>query len=340
MKENSGPATQLLRPILDTYRNSAFAIVGCHADGIGRPSCELDVVVVINEKRRNSTVRIGDVYLDLMFAPEREVLRPTNPEHSVSLARAKTVRDTTLVLSTSIASNLAILTSSARSSSNRRLAAALKSLSRASDALSKGSHLDADYWLLMASYDYAYSYIFSKETSPSPSHLLNQLKERSRGASRTFESFSKGAGLETASRANCQSRLDAVGVLYDVLSGDHERRDRKGRGAGGDGATKQVWSTVRLSCVELKTKDLAERVEHAECYSYLGTEMLNALRELTTLEGGTSRRVLGPEALAAGKDRLLGERLLRDMGFARDRDAIKEGIGLLRAQVSGLARRG
>ena len=332
-KESSGPAAQLLRPILDTYRNSAFAVVGCHAVGMERPSCELDVVVVTNERRASSTVRIGDVFLDLVFVTERDILRPTNPEHAVSLARAKTVRDTSLVLSTSVAANLAILPASARLSSSGRLASALKSLSRASEALGKDSVLDADFWLLCASYDYAYSWLLSNEVAPSPSHLLNQLKDQSSGASKGFESFSKGAGLESASRDNCGSRLEAVGVLYDVLAGGNERGGKEGRGVGA------AWSKAKLDCVGSKAKDLGEMIDHAECYSYLGTEMLNALRELAFRERGRSRKVLGPAGLVAGRERLLGERLLKDLGLAREKDIIIEGVELVRTQVSSLARR-
>ena len=178
MKEAHVPVAQLLRPILDTYRSSAVAVVGCHAQALERPSCELDLVVVAHEKRSTSTVRIGDVFLDLLFSSEREVLKPSNPEHSVSLAHARTIRDTSLILSTSLASNLALLAISARRSSSQRLTSALKSLSRAEEALSRDSAIDADYWLLSAAYDYAYSWLFSREVPPSPSHLLDQLKGR------------------------------------------------------------------------------------------------------------------------------------------------------------------
>jgi hypothetical protein len=329
MREATGPATQVLRPVLDTYRSSAVAVVGCHAGGIQRPSCELDVVVVAGERRPPSTLRIGDVFIDLFFASEKEVLKPTSPEHAVSLAHAKTVRDTSLVLSTSLASNLAVLSASSKRSSNQRLAAALKSLGRAEEALVKGATLDADYWAMSAAYDCAYSWLYSRETSPSPSHLLQQLKGQSKGALRTFEAFSKGAGLESASRANCRARLEAVAVLYDVLGGGHE----------GAAPVRPIWSKVRLDCVGSKAAELGQRVEHAECYSYLGTESLNALRDLAAREGGASRKPAGPASLAGGERRLLGERLLRDLGLVRDRRTIREAVDLLKSQVSGLARK-
>ncbi|MGP8124764.1 MAG: hypothetical protein ACLQEQ_02720 [Nitrososphaerales archaeon] len=331
MRETSGPAARLLRPILDTYRSSALAIVGCHARGLERPSCELDVIVVTNERRLNSTVRIGEVFLDLFFVSEKEVLKPLSPEHAVSMAHAKTVRDTSLLLSTSLASNLAVLASSAKRSSSLRLASALKSLGRAEEALSKSTDVDVDvdYWLLSAAYDYAYSWLYSREIPPSPSHLLGQLKSQSKVAAKGFESFSTGVGLENSSRASCGSRLDGVAVLYDVLWGGHE----------GARTVRPTWSSTRLECVGSKARDLNQRIEHAECYSYLGMEMLNALRQLAAREGGASKTGVGPSALTTGKNRLLGDRLLKDMGLARDRDSLKEALEMVRSQVSQLARK-
>lgn len=329
MKGAQGPAAQLLRPILDTYRSSALAVVGCHARGVERPSCELDVVVVTNEKRPNSTVRIGEVFLDLFFVSEREILKPSNPEHSVSLAHAKTVRDTSLILSTSLASNVAVLANSAKRSSGQRLASALKSLGRAEEALAKGSAIDADYWLLSAAYDYAYSLLYSREVPPSPSHLLSQLKSQSKTAPKSFESFTMGASLGNSSRMSCGSRLDGVAVLYDVLGGGHE----------GAKAIRPMWSATRLECVSLKARDLNQMIEHAECYSYLGTEMLNALGQLATREGQTTKTGMGPGALTTGKNRLLGDRLLKELGLIRERDSLKEALELVRAQVSRLARK-
>ncbi len=328
MKGAQGPVTQLLRPILDTYRGSALAVIGCHARGLERPSCELDVVVVTNEKRPNSTVRIGEVFLDLFFVSEKEVLKPSNPEHSVSLACAKTVKDTSLILSTSLASNVAVLASSAKRSSSQRLASALKSLGRAEEALSKGSAIDADYWLLYAAYNYAYSLLYSGEVPPSPSHLLCQLKSQSKTAPKSFESFTTGAGLENSSRMSCGSRLEGVAVLYDVLGGGHE----------GAKAIRSTWSATRFECVSSKTRELNQRIEHAECYSYLGTEMLNALGQLTAREGRATKLGMGPSALTTGETVLLGDRLLKELGLVRESDSLKEALKLVRAQVSRLAR--
>ncbi len=325
-----GPSPHmLLRPVLDMYRGVPVAIVGCRSVGLARASCETDVLVVTSERRPAVTIKTGGGYTDILFVPEREVLTPSNPEHTVALSHARIVRDSSLILSTSLASNLAISGAAAGRSSARRLASALKSLGRVQDALGRGAHVDADYWLLSASYDFAYAWLYSGETSPSPSHLLTQLKGMSRRGQKGFEAFSAGAALSGASRANCRSRLDGLAVLYDVVGGGHERRP----------IGRQFWSASRLASITAKAGDLTERVELAECYAYLGTEVLNCLRELARLEVGEAKRAAGPAALSTGGERLLGDRLLRDLGLSRQKGELQSAAATVKSQVSSLARR-
>ena len=324
-----GPTSQILGPILDTYRGSALAIVGCHAKGVQRNSCELDVLVVTNERRPNVTIKIGGVFIDLFFATEAETLKPTNPEHAVSMAHAKTVKDSSLLLSTSITSSVALLQSNSRRSSVRRLASALKALGRAEEALIGRAMVDADYWLLSATYDCAYSWLYSREVTPSPSHLLSQLKTHSEELLKSFVTFSKGAGLGSSSRKNCNTRLDALGVLYDVLGGRYV----------GTGNWRLAWSNTRFRSVGLKVKELGAKMEHAECYSFLGTEVLNALKQITLSERTRLKEHSGPSTLTSGASKLFGEKLLAELGLVRERDTLEESIELLRAQISKLARR-
>ena len=323
MKGKSEPATTLLRPILDTYMDSAVALVGCTARGLDRYSCEYDVLVVTKDKLPPTSLKFGDVYADLIFVSENDVLKPGKPEQSISVALAKPVRDTTLVLSTGIAANLAVLSESARKASAARLGSALKILGRAEEAIAKKSILDADFWLLAGSYEFAYAWLLSKEVLPSPSHLLSQLRRVSRGASRWFEGFSMGAGLEAAGRAGCGARLEGVTVLHDLI----RERPETGPGAA-------TWPVARTETLSAKADELVTRIELAECYSYMGQELIDAILALLR---PVSKRSIG--ALASGKDALLGERLIRQLGLARNEKAIRTGLDSLKEQVSHLARR-
>ncbi len=323
MKGKPGPASTLLRPVLDTYMDSAVALVGCASRGLERYSCEHDVLVVTKEKLPPTSLKIGDVYADLTFVSENDVLKPAKPEHALSVALAKPVRDTTLVLSTGIAANSAVFSESAKKASGARLASALKILGRAEEAMAKKATLDADFWLLAASYEFAYAWLLSKEVLPSPSHLLSQLRDVSRGSPRGFEGFSIGAGLESAGRAGCGARLEGVTVLHDLI---RERPE--------SGSASAMWPAARTGILSAKANELVTRVELAECYSYLGQELVDAVLALLKPHSG---RNLG--SLASGGDALLGERLIRQLGLARDDKAVRAGLDSLKERVSSLARK-
>jgi hypothetical protein len=323
MKGKSGPATIFLRPILDTYMDAAVALVGCTSRGLERYSCEYDVLVVTKEKAPPNSLRIGDVFVDISFLSENDVLKPTNPEHALSLAFAKPVRDTTLVLSTSSATNSAVLSETARKAGGARLASALKILGRAEEALARKALIDADFWLLASSYEFGYAWLLSKEVLPSPSHLLSQLRGTSRGAPRGFEGFSVGAGLESAGRAGCGARLEGVTVLHDLL-----RKRSEG------GAAVPTWSPVKTEILSAKANELITRVELAECYSFLGQELIDDILGILRL-----RPKMNLDSLMTGKHALLGERLVRQLGLARSEKAIRAGLDAVKYQVSLLARK-
>jgi hypothetical protein len=302
---------------------SAVALVGCGSRGLARYSCEFDVLVVTSEKRPRTSVKMGDAYADVFFATENEVLRPPDPEVAVAVAAAKPIRDSALLLSTGTAACLATFSESAKAASHNRLASALKTTVRAEEHLSKGALIDADLWLLAASYEFAYALLLSKEVVPSPSHLLQQLRGVSRGASKGFEGFTRGAGLEAATRAACGARFDALAVLHDLL--------REGSGSVG---AETEWPEARTDILRAKTEELIARVELAECYSFLGQELVD---DLLAIQRGHPRKSVG--SLVGGEGGLLGERLVRQLGLSRGEQSIRAGLEGLRRQVVLLTKK-
>lgn len=322
MKGKAGPVADHLRPILDTYGDAAVALVGCASRGVERYSCEFDVLVVTSERRPPVTIRMGDTYADVAFVPEKDILKPADPEHALSLAFAKPVRDTSLVLSTSSATNEATISESAAKASRTRLASALKALGRAEAALTGKATVDADFWLVASAYEFAYAQLLSREVPPSPSHLLSQLRD-SRGDSRVFEGVTMGSGLEAAGRAGCGARLEGVAVLHDLL--------RQGSGAE---AAQSGWPKARSELMAAKANELVTRVELAECYSFLGQELVDAVLELLR------RHPKGTlTTLTSGRDMLLGERLVRQLGLVRDEGRIRASLEVLKGQVGVLAKK-
>lgn len=321
--KGKSPAASYLRPVLDTYMGSAVAVVGCASRGIERYSCELDVLVVTDDRRPPTSLRLGDSYADVAFIPEKEVLKPTSPERALAIATAKPVRDSALIFSTGSATSLATFSDSAKVACRTRLTSALKTVVRAEESLAKGSHVDADFWLLAASYEFAYALLLSRETIPSPSHLLSQLRSASKGAPKSFEGVSIGAGLEASTRAACGTRLDGLAVLHDLV-----------REGSTSPTSDSEWTPARLEILNAKARELVTRAELAECYSYLGQELVDDLIAVQRLH---PKRSLG--SLTTGENKLLGERLVRQIGLARSEKSIRAGLDVLRRQVVLLTKK-
>jgi hypothetical protein len=322
VKGKAGQAATILRPLLDSYMDAAVAIVGCAARDLSRYSCEFDLVVVTDERRPSTSIRLGGVFADINFITDKEVLKPQSPEHALALALAKAVRDTSLIISTGSATSAATFSESAESASRARMSSALKTLGRSDEALSRGALIDADFWLLAASYEFGYALLLKKEVLPSPSHLLSQLRGSSKGALQGFEGVSMGAGLEAAGRAGCGARLEGVVVLHDLL-----------RGGSGPSPADSGWPPARTEILSAKAQELVTRIELAECYSFLGQELVDAMLALLR-----TRPKQSLTTLTAGKDRLLGERLVRQLGLVRREAAVRSGLDVLRKQVAALAK--
>lgn len=321
MKGRTGQASTLLHPILDSYMDAAVGVVGCSSRGIDRYSCEFDIVVVTADRLPPTSLKYGDVYVDATFVTDKDVLKPASPEHSLSLAYLKPVRDASLLLSTAAAASAAVLEESASKASRTRLATSLKALGRAEASLAKEELVDADFWLLDAAYEFAYALLYSRESLPSPSHLLAQLRASAAGLPQGFEGVSMGAGLEAAGRAGCGARLEGVGVLHDLL--------RETSGASADSG----WSDVKSEIMAAKARELMTRIELAECYSYLGQELVEGILAVQRIR---PNRTLTD--LTAGTDRLLGERVVRQLGLAREKGPVQTGIEILKKQVASLSK--
>lgn len=330
----AGPRTLVdrLKPVLDTYSDCPVALVGCRSLGIERESCEYDILVVSDERRRDNSVRAGDQYLDISFVSEKEALKPSDPERAVAMAYARTVRDSALLLSSGCSAAKAILSDSSARSAEGRLALSLKAMGRADEALSRQAVRDADFWLLAAAYDFAFAWLYSLEVMPSPSHLLGQLKDNVGGHSGMFEAFVGAAGLDQASRASCEARLDSVAVLYDVLDTPGQDMESEGRGR------------INYEVAKRKAASLADGAQLADCYAFLGCEVVEALPHMLEPRKAAGGRVQEQSMLVSllskGEDKMISETVIDGLGIRRPRESVEVALKSLRHQVSELARMG
>jgi hypothetical protein len=322
---------RLTRAVLDTYLNTAVGLVGCRSRGLGRRGCEYDLLIVGHEARPSISLKMGQEYADLYFVTEEEALKPADPELAVSLAYVRYVRDSSWVLSTASSACRAMLSERSRQSAEGRLASSLKMLGRADEAISVGSTVDADFWLLSASYEFALAWLYGDETPPSPSHLLAQLKETQSRSARRFVAFSRAAGLEQASRGACEARLEGLSVLFDIAdTPKEESADRL-----------PATTRARFDIVKRKAQDMLSAMQPVDCYSFLGHVVCTVFPSLQVQRKGERRKDRDAAMIVtgiAGEGRLLSERVVRQLGLVRSDRTVRRGIDALRDEVTRLAK--
>jgi hypothetical protein len=328
------PNTQTILSVLKTYPSNDVAIIGCHTARISRKSCEYDLLVVSRDPTPPKYVRAGEFYAKIIFRSEKEI-HDQEPGLGASLARATVLRDSSLLLGSTVADCKRKFKDSCGKAAESHLAAALKALGRVDENV--GQNLpEADFWLTSAATDLCAAEIFSSLQVPSPSHLFAQMKGLSKRKPATFKEWTDAAGFKLASRTSCENRLEALSVLYDVLrttTMDMPMSLKFGR----------YRSEDAIAVVRGKALELIEARETVECYSFLGYEIVRTVLDLHAMHCYVLKRepdhsnVTGE--LTSGPDRLISDELLGGMGIARQSELVKAGAESLRSAVSALAAR-
>jgi hypothetical protein len=332
--ERVDASVQTIIPVLKTFASDEVAIIGCHVSNLSRRSCEYDLLLVEKDRVPEKFVRVGDVYAELIFRTEKELEDP-DPGLALELSSAVSLRDNSLRLATAITHCRRVFKANCRKATETHLASALKALARVDDTLSEKKLLEADLWLLSAGYDFAQAELLSRGTIPRPSHLLYQMKSVSKGRGAGFRQWAGACGLELASRASCEIRLEAVSIIYDVL---------RTTGAGPSLSMRLGRYASRESSEILgaKANEILASMESAECYSFLGQEVTKSLLDLYLLRA--SRRSREPDYdvtgdLTAGKDRLISMDVIKALGLVRTEQIIRTASEGLKSSVSLLAKR-
>jgi len=206
---------QTILSVLKTYPSSDVAVVGCHAARISRESCEYDLLVVSRDPTPPKYVRAGDFYAEIFFRSEAELRNP-DPELGASVAKARVLRDGSLLLAGMVANCERRFKEYCVKAAESHLASALKALGRVDGELAKNPP-EADFWLVSAAADLALSEIYSSQQVPSPSHIFSQMKGLSKSKSGSFREWTEASGFKIASRESCENRLEALSVLYDIM---------------------------------------------------------------------------------------------------------------------------
>ena len=322
-------------PALKTFPTNDVAIIGCHALNLSRRSCEYDLLIVNHDPIPEKYIKVADVYARIVFRNERDVRQP-DPELALTLASAVPLRDSSLLLASATADCKRSFIANCRKSMESRLASSLKSLARADELVSEKETREADLSLLSAARDFAYAELLMGGVTPSPSHLLGQIKALPKRRPSSFKYWADAFGLELASRVSCENRLEGLSVIYDVV-----RTSRIGE------ETAPLFGRYReLEAVQVmgaKSAELLDSMQSAECFAYLGQEVVRSLFDLYILhvskigiEKDYSRVI---RELTVGSDRLISEEVVKSLGLVRAPEVITSATAGLKSAVSALAKK-
>ena len=338
MEQPSGQADVSVRgilPVLKTFPTNEIAIIGCHALNIGRRSCEYDLLVVNPDPIPEKFIRVGEAYARLVFRNEKDVRQP-DPDFALTLASAVPLRDSSLLLAGAASDGKRTFAANCSKSMESHLAASLKSLARVEELLSEKETREADFWLLSAARDFAYADLLANGIVPSPSHLQAQIKALPKGRPSSFTQWADASGLELASRAACENRLEGLSVVYDVI-----------RTAAIDEEIAICFGRYReieaFDVLRMKANELLDSMQSTECFAFLGQEVVRSILDLYALhvsklakEKDYSRVI---RELTVGSDRLISEEVVKSLALVRTSEMIASATQGLKSAVSSLAKK-
>ncbi len=333
--QSTDDTVRTILPALKTFPTNEIAIVGCHASGYARPSCEYDLLVIGRDPIPEKIVSVGESYAKLIFRNERELRQPT-AELSVALASAVPLRDASLLLTSAIADAKTSYEYNCTTLMESHLASSLKAIGRVDELLAADEFREADFWLLSAAYEYAYSELLNSAVVPAPSHLLAQMKALPGKRGDSFPAWADASGLELASRASCENRLESLSVVYDILRtspGTADLLPQIGR----------YQDSEAFAMLRRKAEQLIASMQSVDCFSYLGRESVRSLSDLHALHANHLSKekeyISTIRDLTVGKDRLISEEVLKSMGLVRTPEILANSADGLKKSVSALAKK-
>lgn len=323
-------------PVLKSFPTNEVAIIGCHSTrGLSRRSCEYNLLIVNREPVPAKYIRVGRGYVEVLFKSEHEIRQPDVPT-ALTLASAVPLRDNSLLLASAIAESRRSFKHDCKKGMETKLASSLKALGRVDELLAAGQPTEADYWLLSSACDFAEAELLTNGLVPAPSHILTQMKSLPKRKFSSFKPWVDAFGLELASKASCENRLEAVSVIYDIL----RNTNMEGELAAQMAAYREPDA---IQVISMKAKELEESMQSVEGYAYLGQVAVRTIMDLYTTH--TAKATIEKDYssiirdLTVGEGRLISEDLVKSLGVVRSKENIRVGADGLKAAVSVLAKK-
>jgi hypothetical protein len=326
---------QSIQPILRAFPNAEIGIIGCHAARISRACCEYDLLILGVERSFEST-KVGEVHLDLCFAQQPSATKGGDREFMASLSSLIPIRDNGWELATLVQSAKESINENYRGSTETRLTQALKHLARVNEGVQSKKYVDADFWLLAAGYEFSFATVYATRSTPSPSHILEQMKKVSTSKHYKFREWANSVGLELSSRAACENRIEGLSVLYDFIKSAEVDLTLASSLA-------RYRTDAYFEIVRNKAIYLIDQLQIVDSYTFLGIEVVRTLLDLLAMQATKTGRDIDYSSpitrLTVGNDKIVSEQLVRSLGIQRSAEMIEDATEKLNAAISHQARR-
>jgi hypothetical protein len=158
-----------------------------------------------------------------------------------------------------------------------RMRSAIMKIGRFHEALSLGNMLESAFWLQSSSYDYSDCLAILTGHPPSPSHIMTQMREYSRGENGdSFRVWSEALGMDMATSAGVKRRLKTMATILKPL----RKLEKCKTESNGYWNPRLTLSSHYLELVAKKVRHLVGEHKVVEAYSYIGREIVHLTEEL------------------------------------------------------------
>ena len=204
----------ILIELLDDSNNSIL-IIGCRATKYFHECCEYNILMVGDktESRIINDKKIGFIQIESM---KRDEFLETSNKNASYLINNEILKDNYFTLSTKINDVGEHKSKIIKQYWNSTMIDVTTDVQKATNAMNKSSLYDSAYWTLSASYNLSKLSIAGEGLIQSPSHLLNQLKDRKN--ERNIDQYFNLLDLEVATKSSVERRLQALNNLNRSLA--------------------------------------------------------------------------------------------------------------------------
>lgn len=183
----------------------SIALIGCRAKRIAYPTCEYNLFVL--GSGRNFIEKVDKIYFQVQFFKRNQGSIIKNMRHILALNNARFIKDNKAELMMFCSSLEKIMNKMLAKQSMKLLFSSLSKIVRSELELELNRVQDASFWLASASFDLAEHELFKLKIIPSPSHLLQELRELKIDS---YKDIVDAVDLSQASQPSIERKLFAL----------------------------------------------------------------------------------------------------------------------------------